>query len=164
MRKHRSPDRGVEKEGEGQAGTLLVAGEASLPLPGDNLHSRPSTSLLSYTWRVLDTHTQNKATHPRNVGGEHTSIPWAFSKIFVSPGGVATWERRREGKETAKGMKERASEGPSYLLNGPGPVQKRDKERASPAGGRGGGVPEQPDLSPNACGGGTPRSLRCGTQ
>lgn len=62
-----------------------------------------------------------------------------------------------------KGRKERASEGPSYLLNGPGPVQKRDEERASPEGGR--GVPEQPDLSPNDCGGGgTPRSLRCRTQ
>lgn len=91
--------RGVEKEGEEQAGTLLMAGEASLP--GDNLHSRASTSLLFYTWRVEDTHTQNMATHPRNVGGEHTSIPWEFSKISVSPGGVATWKRRREGKETA---------------------------------------------------------------
>lgn len=77
-----------------------MAGEASLSFPGDNLHSRPSTSLLSYTWRVEDTQTQNMATHPRNVGGEHTSIPWEFSKI-VSPGGVTTWERRPEGKETA---------------------------------------------------------------
>lgn len=45
-----------------------------------------------------------------------------------------------------KGTKERANEGPSYLLNGSGPVQKRDEERASPKNGR--GVPEQPDEGP----------------
>lgn len=69
---------------------------------------------------------------------------------------------------SSKGTKERASWGPSYLLNGPGPVQKRGGARACPEGGR--VVPKQPDqgpwdLSPGVCGGDpTPRNLRCGTQ
>lgn len=68
-----------------------------------------------------------------------------------------------------KETKERANEGPSYLLNGPCPVQKRDEERASPENGRGGGSPSSRMRAHGIsalmlAGGGTPRSLRCGTR
>ena len=70
-------------------------------------------------------------------------------------------------REKLDGNKERASLRPSYLLNGPGPVQKKEDARASPEGGR--VVPRSLsrarwNLSPGACGGPTPRTLLCGTR
>lgn len=68
-----------KRGGEGarvyRAGTLLLAGEGSLALPGANLSTPALAHPSSPTRGEWKTHTQNKATHPRNVGGEHRSIP-----------------------------------------------------------------------------------------
>lgn len=47
-----------------RAGTLLLAEEGSLALPWGNLYSRASTSFLSYTWRVEDTHAEQGHSSP----------------------------------------------------------------------------------------------------
>lgn len=67
-----------------------------------------------------------------------------------------------------KGTKERASEGPSYLLNGPGPRAEEGLGESFP-GGRTGGSPSSQIRAHGIsalmlAGGGTPRSLRCGTR
>lgn len=81
-------------------GTLLLAGEGSLALPGGNLYSRASTSFLSYTWRVEDTHAEQGHSSPGTWAESTEEFPRDFQRQ-IFPGGVATWERRREGKETA---------------------------------------------------------------
>lgn len=69
-----------KRGGEGAPeGTLPLAGEAPLFAAswGRPLLSSAPSSPQSYTWEEEGT-MQSKATHPWNVGEEHTSIPQRF--------------------------------------------------------------------------------------
>lgn len=149
-----------------------MAGQASLTLPRGNLHSRASNPF-SPTRGEWKTHTRRTWPLIPGTWAKSTQVfPRDFQRLFFF-----SWRggdrRKAAGRKAdclpaeptgpvrrSKGTKGRASWGPSYLLNGPGPVQKREDARASPEGGR--VVPKQPDqgpwdLSPGACGGPTPK-------
>lgn len=102
LRKHGSSERGVEKEQECIEWGPFCWQERD-PWPfwgGGTLYSRASTSFLSYTWKS-GRHTRRTRPPIPGTWAESTEVfPRDFQRHnFFFPGGVATWERRREGKE-----------------------------------------------------------------
>lgn len=126
----------TKRGGEGaREGPLLLAGGAPPPL-----HRHQSPPVLH---RGGGRHrAQSKATHPWDVGGEHTRIPRRFEKRNR---GAATRERRRKGNRLRSG-------GPAGRRGGPSRWPERWGRRPR----RGGHL-----LNGRPCGGeGAPRADR----